>query len=212
MYSRQQIPALYNALAAYQAQPEKDPYANLMLQPFGTNESLGAMLNMVYLKPEESPAAFDPFYDIPTVSDATKLQTLNEMISGQIVPGLPRQVLSPLQTLLPFTDRLQMGLALYELHSIRRNLRKDKFNHRDSARSFPAQSVDRRHTRPWLPAHIIQPCTGRPRPRWQRFGPRQGEPDLDGARYRLVERRGRCHCSQCNTLATGKDRESDQSE
>ncbi|KAL1792959.1 hypothetical protein ACET3X_009466 [Alternaria dauci] len=90
MYSHEQIPALYKALAAYQTQPNKDPYANLMLQPFATNESLGAMLNMVYLKPEESPAAFNAFYDIPTVSDATKLQTLNEMISGQVVPSLPR--------------------------------------------------------------------------------------------------------------------------
>jgi hypothetical protein len=90
MYSHEQIPALYKALAEYQAQPQKDMYANLMLQPFGTNESLGAMLNMVYLKPEEFPAAFEPFYPIPSVSDATKLQTLNEMISGQVVPSLPR--------------------------------------------------------------------------------------------------------------------------
>ena len=106
MYSHEQIPALYEALAAYQAQPEKDPYANLMLQPFGTNESLGAMLNMDYLKPEESPAAFDPFYRIPTVSDATELQTLNEMISGQIVPSLPRQAFHPAQLLVPFTNEL----------------------------------------------------------------------------------------------------------
>jgi hypothetical protein len=93
MYSHEQIPSLYKALAEYQAQPEKDLYANLMLQPFGTNESLGAMLNMVYLKPKPSPAAFKPFYGIPTISDTTKLQTLNEMISGQVVPSLPRQVL-----------------------------------------------------------------------------------------------------------------------
>lgn len=90
MYTHEQIPALYQALAEYQAQPNKDPYANLMLQPFGTNTTLGAMLNMVYLKPEESPAAFKPFYGIPTVSDVTKLQTLNEMMGGQVVPGLPR--------------------------------------------------------------------------------------------------------------------------
>jgi hypothetical protein len=205
MYSHDQIPALYKALAAYQAQPEKDPYANLMLQPFGTNESLGAMLNMVYLTPEESPAAFGPFYDIPTVADATKLQTLNEMIGGQVVPGLPRYVMSSSQSLATFTDGLQMGLALYELHSIRRNLRNDQLDHIDSAGSLPAQSLDRRYTRPRLPAHILQPCTGRSRPRRQCLGPRQSEPDLAGARHRLVESRGRCHCPQCNTLAAWKD-------
>lgn len=89
-YSNDQIPALYKALAEYQAQPKKDLYANLMLQPFGTNQSLGAMVSMVYLKPEESPVVFKPFYDIPTVGDTTMLQTLNRMMSGQVVPGLPR--------------------------------------------------------------------------------------------------------------------------
>jgi hypothetical protein len=88
-YAHEQIPALYKALADYQAQPKKDLYANLMLQPFATNNSLGAVLNMVYLKPM-SPAAFRAFDGIPTVGDTTKLQTLSEMINGQMVPGLPR--------------------------------------------------------------------------------------------------------------------------
>ncbi|KAF2688559.1 putative FAD-binding oxidoreductase [Lentithecium fluviatile CBS 122367] len=90
IYANEHIPALYEALAAYQAEPNKDLHANLMLQPFVTNQSFGAMLNMVYLKPEESPAAFKSFYMIPTVGDTTKLQTLTEMISGQIVPSIPR--------------------------------------------------------------------------------------------------------------------------
>ncbi|KAF2710658.1 FAD-binding domain-containing protein [Pleomassaria siparia CBS 279.74] len=89
LYTHEQVPALYRALAEYQAQPEKDLYANLMLQPFATNQSLGAILNMVYLKPEP-PAAFKPFDGIPTVGETTKFQTLGEMISGQLVPELPR--------------------------------------------------------------------------------------------------------------------------
>ena len=77
-------------MTAYQTKPNKDPYANLIMQAFITNASIGAFVNMVYLKPEASPAAFSPFYSIPTVTDTTKLQTLTEMISGQLVPTIPR--------------------------------------------------------------------------------------------------------------------------
>ena len=77
----------------YQSVPNKDPYANLMLQAFTTNASVGAVLNMVYLKPEISPPAFEAFYSIPTRADTTKIQTLTEMMSGQAVPEIPRQVI-----------------------------------------------------------------------------------------------------------------------
>jgi hypothetical protein len=76
----------------YQSNPNKDPYANVMMQAFVTNASVGAILNMVYLKPEPSPAAFSPFYPIPTTSDNTKIQTLTQMLSGQLVPAIPRYV------------------------------------------------------------------------------------------------------------------------
>ncbi|KAI4195361.1 MAG: hypothetical protein LQ350_007230 [Teloschistes chrysophthalmus] len=89
-YSLDQLPALFSAMNEYQWRHDKDPYANLILQAFTTNASIGAFVNMVYLKPELSPPAFSPFYSIPTVGDTTKLQTLTQMISGQIVPSLPR--------------------------------------------------------------------------------------------------------------------------
>lgn len=76
----------------YQSVPEKDPYANLVMQAFLTNASVGAVLNMVYLKPEASPPAFSPFYPIPTIADTTKTQSLTEVISGQIMPAIPRYV------------------------------------------------------------------------------------------------------------------------
>ena len=79
-------------MAEYQSNPNKDPYANLMMQAFVTNASVGALLNMIYLKPEPSPTAFSPFYHIPTTNDNTKLQTLTQMISGQLVPTIPRYV------------------------------------------------------------------------------------------------------------------------
>lgn len=77
-------------MAEYQATPNKDPYANVMLQAFTTNASDGAVLDMVYLKPEANPTAFAPFYTIPTTSDTTQIQTFTSMMSGQFVPDIPR--------------------------------------------------------------------------------------------------------------------------
>lgn len=91
-YNLDQLPALFSAVMQYQSSPSKDPYANFMLQAFPFNASVGAVLNMVYLKPVESPDAFAPFYNISTTADTTKIQTLTEMISGQGVPGIPRYV------------------------------------------------------------------------------------------------------------------------
>lgn len=89
-YTLDQLPALFSAITEYQNKPNKDPYANLIMQAFITNATIGAFINLVYLKPEVSPAAFSPLYSIPTVTDTTKLQTLTEMISGQLVPTIPR--------------------------------------------------------------------------------------------------------------------------
>ena len=89
-YSLEQLPALFEAAYQYQNAANKDPYANLMLQAFTTNGTVGAVLNIVYLKPEPSPQAFAPFYSIPTTEDTTKIQTLTQMMGGQRVPPIPR--------------------------------------------------------------------------------------------------------------------------
>ena len=83
----------------YQSKTKKDLYANLMLQAFTTNASVGAVLNMVYLKPVVNASAFAPFYSIPTTGDTTKIQSLTQMMSGQQVPPLPRSVLRNLPCL-----------------------------------------------------------------------------------------------------------------
>ncbi|KAL8654751.1 MAG: hypothetical protein Q9226_003315 [Calogaya cf. arnoldii] len=90
LYSLDHLPDLFSAMIEYQSNPNKDPYANLFMQAFTTNASIGAVVNLVYLKPEASPLAFSPFYSIPTVNDTTKIQTLTQMISGQMVPPFPR--------------------------------------------------------------------------------------------------------------------------
>lgn len=83
------LPALFDAMFEYQSAPNKDPYANLMLQGYVSNVTLGVVLNLVYLKPEESPEAFAPFYQIEPTADFTKISSFSEFISGQGPAGFP---------------------------------------------------------------------------------------------------------------------------
>lgn len=41
---------------------------------------------MVYLKPEENPAAFKPFYSINTTSDSTRIKSYTEYLAEYAVP------------------------------------------------------------------------------------------------------------------------------
>ncbi|KAI8624750.1 putative FAD-binding oxidoreductase [Xylariaceae sp. FL1651] len=90
VYTLDALPALFDALLQYQSVPVKDPYANLMMQAFPLNATLGVLLNMVYNKPEESPAAFAPFYDIPAIADTVHIRPMTDFLAGQIPPSLPR--------------------------------------------------------------------------------------------------------------------------
>ncbi|KAI1390546.1 putative FAD-binding oxidoreductase [Hypoxylon trugodes] len=90
VYSLDALPALFEALYQYQSVANKDPYANIMLQAFPTNASIGAILNIVYLKPEQEPEAFAPFRNITPLADLTKLQTLTELMLAAPVPELTR--------------------------------------------------------------------------------------------------------------------------
>ncbi|CAJ2510340.1 Uu.00g050430.m01.CDS01 [Anthostomella pinea] len=89
-YTLDALPALFDAMLEYQSVAEKDPYANLMLQAFPLNATLGVVLNMVYMKPEESPSAFEAFYDIETIADTTQIQSLTSFLASQQAPSLPR--------------------------------------------------------------------------------------------------------------------------
>ncbi|KAI1089446.1 putative FAD-binding oxidoreductase [Rostrohypoxylon terebratum] len=90
VYSLDALPALFDAMYQYQSVANKDPYANIMLQAFPTNASVGAILDIVYLKPEEEPEAFAPFRNITALADQTKLQTLTELMLAAPVPELTR--------------------------------------------------------------------------------------------------------------------------
>ncbi|KAI1878936.1 hypothetical protein JX265_003113 [Neoarthrinium moseri] len=89
-YTLDQLPSLLDALLEYQSAPSKERYANLMMQGFVTNATIGIALSVIYLKPEESPSVFKPFYNISTAYDTTKLQTLYEFSGSQGAVSLPR--------------------------------------------------------------------------------------------------------------------------
>ncbi|EMR69151.1 putative fad binding domain protein [Eutypa lata UCREL1] len=91
-YAWEDLPMLHAAMLEYQLNPQKDPYANVMLQGFPINETIGIVLSMVYLKPEMFPPAFEPFYSINTTSDSTTLSTYYEFLATQGSVDLPRSV------------------------------------------------------------------------------------------------------------------------
>ncbi|KAI0967528.1 putative FAD-binding oxidoreductase [Xylaria arbuscula] len=90
IYALDALPALFDALLEYQSVAVKDRYANLMMQAFPLNGTLGVLLNMVYNQPVEAPAAFTPFYDIPTIADTVHIQPMTDFLASQIPPSLPR--------------------------------------------------------------------------------------------------------------------------
>lgn len=90
VYSLDSLPALTEAMLEYQSVNLKDPHANLMMQAFPLNGTIGVLLNMIYSKPEEKPAAFAPFYNIPTTADTVKIQPYTDFLAGQIPPTFPR--------------------------------------------------------------------------------------------------------------------------
>lgn len=91
VYTLDALPALFDALLQYQSVAVKDSYANLMMQAFPLNGTLGVLLNMVYNQPvEAAPAAFAPFYSIPAVADTVRVQPMTDFLASQVPPSLPR--------------------------------------------------------------------------------------------------------------------------
>ncbi|KAI1329093.1 putative FAD-binding oxidoreductase [Xylariaceae sp. FL0255] len=90
VYSNDQLPAVIDAVLEYQSAPSKDPYANLIIQAFPLNDTIGIVVNLVYNKPLETPAAFAPFYSIPALADTTAIQPMTTYLGSQIPPDLPR--------------------------------------------------------------------------------------------------------------------------
>lgn len=61
-----------------------------MLQSAVTNDTIGTLLNIVYLDPVVAPEAFAPFHNISTTFDTTAIQSLSKFMSGAVLPAIPR--------------------------------------------------------------------------------------------------------------------------
>lgn len=94
MYAWENFPGILEAMEVYQSVPNKDPYANLNLQGFPLNASLGIVMSMVYLKPEAEPAAFAPFSKFTPLVDTVTIQSIKDYIGAYPVPDLTRCVMS----------------------------------------------------------------------------------------------------------------------
>ncbi|KAK4185130.1 hypothetical protein QBC35DRAFT_28965 [Podospora australis] len=79
VFSPDQAPALMEALYEYQTAPNKDLYANLVINLIPTNGTM--LLTLVYLKPVERPPAFAPFYKLTPVFEQTAIMPLHTLMS-----------------------------------------------------------------------------------------------------------------------------------
>ncbi|KAK0615335.1 hypothetical protein B0T17DRAFT_593042 [Bombardia bombarda] len=92
LYDIEYLPDLYTAMLEYQTAAEKDLYANLMLQGFITSSGAAVQLNLIYFKDEVAPAAFAPFYSIPTTADTTTLSSFTDFLATQGPAMFPPRV------------------------------------------------------------------------------------------------------------------------
>lgn len=118
-----------DAYYEYQAANDKDPYANLIIAVSPTNSSIGALISMVYLKPEEEPAAFAPFYSIETLTDSTAIKNFTTYLAEYAVPEVARYVYSdsvPLfEAAVQLIRLLQVRLARYKFRARKITIRRD---------------------------------------------------------------------------------------
>lgn len=88
VYGPDQLPALLQALNEYQTKPNKDPYANLIVNLIPTNGTM--LLTFVYLKPVERPDAFKPFYSLSPLVEQTGIMPLHQLMALFPPADLPR--------------------------------------------------------------------------------------------------------------------------
>lgn len=88
-YNNTYVESLMKAFAIYQSEGQLDTksavIANMVL-----NQNI-LLLTLVYLGPVERPAAFQPFYDIPALSDQAQLQNnFRDLVGPPLAVQLPR--------------------------------------------------------------------------------------------------------------------------
>ncbi|KAG6991367.1 bifunctional solanapyrone synthase [Physcia stellaris] len=88
-YNNTYVDALMNAFAKYQRSGQLDTKsAVISYMVFSQNINL---VTLVYLAPVDRPAAFAPFYDIPSLYDQTRIHdTFSDLIGPPLDNGIPR--------------------------------------------------------------------------------------------------------------------------
>ncbi|TVY80674.1 Bifunctional solanapyrone synthase [Lachnellula suecica] len=87
-YAKAQMADVMQALYEYQTTPNKDLYANMVLNLAPINDSV--LLTLVYLKPVADPPAYAAFYKIPSVTEFSALMTLHQLQNAFPTPSIPR--------------------------------------------------------------------------------------------------------------------------
>lgn len=94
VYPFEALSDVLDALAEFQTNPNKDPYAQFNINAYVTNTTFGVVIGLTYLKPEEAPTAFAPFFRLDenwnTILDTTSLRTIHNLISEYPIPSIPR--------------------------------------------------------------------------------------------------------------------------
>ncbi|KAI1074068.1 FAD-binding domain-containing protein [Whalleya microplaca] len=88
MFTLDQMPDVLQAYYEYQSTPNKDLYANLVINLAPVNDSV--LVTLVYLQPVERPAAYAPFYSLSPVFEQTGFMTLHELQGVFPATDIPR--------------------------------------------------------------------------------------------------------------------------
>lgn len=82
------MPQVLQAFYEYQTTPDKDLYANMIINLAPTNGTV--ILTLIYLKPVANPAAYAPFYGFTPLEQELGFMTLHELMALFGNPSLPR--------------------------------------------------------------------------------------------------------------------------
>ena len=88
LYSMDQMDDVLQAYEQYHTAPNKDLNANMVMNIGPINDTV--IVTLVYLKPEESPEAFAPFYGIPPVMQQSGIMSLTDLMTSFPAADLPR--------------------------------------------------------------------------------------------------------------------------
>ncbi|KAF2647653.1 putative FAD-binding oxidoreductase [Lophiostoma macrostomum CBS 122681] len=89
-YSLTQFHNVVKAYYEFQSSPDKSPYANLIVLISPTNSTIGILVSMVYLKPEQGPKAFAAFDSLNASFDSTGIKNFTDYMAEYVVPDILR--------------------------------------------------------------------------------------------------------------------------